>query len=78
MINIEEQEEPIIPYFRKTPIYGSQIFRCEKCLNERIYGFSPTMPDNRKVIIQCEGSCNGNTLHVYIRTHLGREERKYF
>lgn len=61
--------------FRKIPGWGSQIFRCDICLNERIYGCCATVPDNTHPFILCEGSCQKHTRHTFVKVHLGRTER---
>lgn len=64
-----------IPYFRKNPCYGSQIFVCLSCGKERIYGQALSEPERTLVFILCEGTCKKNTSHRFDRVHRGREER---
>lgn len=68
----KEYIEQRIIHFRKNPKWGSQIFMCMDCGAERIYG-EGSKPDNIRVLIVCEGSCKKNTMHSYVRTHMGRE-----
>lgn len=72
----EDSEEKRILNFRKNPTWGSQMFQCTICFTERIYGHSGTEPEVKNPILVCEGSCKRNTVHVFLRVHLGREESK--
>ena len=81
-IDTLETQTNRIPYFRKNPVYGSQIFECCDCGKERIYGHSlhePENPNLMRVLILCEGSCSikkpVNTPHKFIRIARGREEK---
>lgn len=74
LIETIDNQEKRIKYFRKNPTWGSQIFSCTVCDTERIYGHSATEPEVKNPIILCEGICKRNTVHVFLRVHMGREE----
>lgn len=73
LITVLDNQEERIKNFRKNPTWGSQIFACTKCDTERIYGHSACEPEVKNPIILCEGICKTNTIHVFLRVHLGRE-----